>query len=370
MTKNITTLPDHIKDAGYGLINKTITRPVVTQDINGINELIKMKHLRAAANLCQKLLTDTIEEIGKNTNNPNLIFKALEIYGIRFQILMGLKLYDVLLEEINNLPSLDIPEFSAIFYPELKSNNLDYCSLVPFSLRLCYAECLKYSSNPWDCIPRIEQLHKNVIQVIDMVKNNNENENYIEDWQKRLTAVELMKARSLYFLKQSRLSFKLYTEILSDIKDENLKKQILQMLVRLSIVTGDEKTMEKYIKKLNPQTGATQYYLHKCLRAIFNGNYPYAQEQLQNISRTNDSDSIVVNNLAVSLLYNGKPSESIEIIKKYKEIPPEIMFTNMHTLVELTSPNCEEIKNGLFSKWFEKLADGYNAQEMKLFQSK
>ncbi|CEF67787.1 Trafficking protein particle complex subunit 12 [Strongyloides ratti] len=293
-SKNIHILPDTIKDVACSLLNKTLSRPVVSEDINGINELIKTNHFRSAANLCQKLIVNI----------------------------------------------------------------------------LCHAEYLKYSLNPWDCIPRINQLENNVKKVIKFLKNNNEAENFIDDWNKRLLSVELMKARTLYFLKQTRLSFEVYNGLLLSTKEENLKKQILQMLTRLAIVIGDEKTMEKYIKELNPQSGATQYYLHKCLRAIFNGNYSYAQEQLQNISRTNDTDPTVINNLAVSLLYNGNPTESIETIKKYKEIPTEVMFANIHTLSELVLSNCEDEKQFLFSKWADKLPDGYNVQEMKLLQPK
>uniref|UniRef100_A0A0K0DXM5 TPR_REGION domain-containing protein n=2 Tax=Strongyloides stercoralis TaxID=6248 RepID=A0A0K0DXM5_STRER len=369
-SKNIHIIPDTVKDVACSLLNKNLSRPVLSENINDINELIKTKHFCSAANLCQKLLVNIYNNCEKFENDSVLVFKLLDIYAIRFQLLMALKEYTILIDEISPFVDLDIPPLYASFYHDLRTIELEDCSLVPFSLRLCHAEYLKYSSNPWDCIPRINKLESNVRKTIEFLKNKNEMESSIDDWNKRLVTVELMKARTLYFLKQTRLSFETYNYLLSNIKEDNLKKEILQMLTRLAIVVGDEKTMEKYIKELNPQSGATQYYLHKCLRAIFNGNYSYAQEQLQNISRTNDTDPTVINNLAVSLLYNGNPSESIEIIKKYKEIPTEVMFANIHTLFELISTNSEEEKQFLFSKWVDKLPDGYNIQEMKLLQPK
>uniref|UniRef100_A0A0K0FGC2 Trafficking protein particle complex subunit 12 (inferred by orthology to a human protein) n=1 Tax=Strongyloides venezuelensis TaxID=75913 RepID=A0A0K0FGC2_STRVS len=370
LSKNINILPDTVKDAACSLLGVNLSRPVVSEDINGINELIKKKHLRSAANMCQKLILNIFENCEKIEDDPNVLFQILNLYSIRFQILMGLKEYNILIDEITPFIDLDIPEFYASFHQKLKSHELEHCSLVPFSLRLCYAEYLKYSTNPWECIPRINHLESGVKRVIEFLKTNNEMEPFIEDWNKRLLSVELMKARTLYFLKQTRLSFEVYSDLLLNMKDENLKKQILQMLTRLAITIGDEKTMEKFISELNPQAGATQFYLHKCLRAIFNGNYSYAQEQLQNISRTNDTDPAVANNLAVALLYNGNPEESVEVIKKFKDLPPEVMFTNITTLSELILPNSVDEKQALFSKWVDKLPDGYNVQEMKIFQPK
>uniref|UniRef100_A0AC35TZN7 TPR_REGION domain-containing protein n=1 Tax=Rhabditophanes sp. KR3021 TaxID=114890 RepID=A0AC35TZN7_9BILA len=272
----------------------------------------------------------------------------------------------MLINELESFDELDAPDLYCQFYDKFDGDKYKDCTIVPFSLRLIHAEALRFSSTPWNCIPRIERLESNIDLLICKMIKETMPAIQIEDWKKRLECVHLMKARTLYFLKQTTQSSSLYNKIVNETKDDKFKRQLLEMLTRLSISCGDEQAMEKFFKELNSQSNVNQYYFHKCLRAVFHGNYLNAQEQLQNLVHIDVTEPSFVNNLAVAHLYNGNPNEGNELLKKYKEIPPEVIFTNVYTLSELITDKAVYIQNKMFAKFADKLGDGSNAKDIKI----
>ncbi|WKY17299.1 hypothetical protein Q1695_001699 [Nippostrongylus brasiliensis] len=86
------------------------------------------------------------------------------MWGIRSQLLMALKLYPQLIEELLPFEELDAPD---LYYQYYSNGNEKTGSLIPFSMRLIHAEVLRFTPFPWKAVERIERLEAGVKKAIN-----------------------------------------------------------------------------------------------------------------------------------------------------------------------------------------------------------
>ncbi|VDO47592.1 unnamed protein product [Onchocerca flexuosa] len=196
--KTTITLPDLMANMLQQKLDKTVVRPSVPKDMNGVHLLIADGHLRAAVNLTAELLTKINQGFGMAGQPSSNTEYSLKVWACRFQLLMALKLYTLLNDELIPFEELDAPDLFYQYYPNLYSKSCKG-SLVLFSMRLIHAEALRFTSNPWATLVRIDRLEKNVNKVLN--NSVSRSEHFFEIWKDRLLAVQKMRARSLYFLK-------------------------------------------------------------------------------------------------------------------------------------------------------------------------
>lgn len=81
----------------------------------------------------------------------------------------------------------------------------------------------------------------------------------------------------------------IYQDLLSKATDEK-RGRLLQLLLRISVVVGDEKLVEKFSRDLSIQNCDSQsFYLHKAIKDAFYGsNYAKAINHLQTAQKSSD----------------------------------------------------------------------------------
>lgn len=140
-------------------------------------------------------------------------------------------------------------------------------------------------------------------------------------------------------------------------------------LLRIALITLSTSIFPKTISALSTRS----------FKAIFYGNYSYAQDQLQSARKSAQGKSKVIyflrlwlilfkifNNEAIANLYNGRVEEAKDILLSYEELPPEAIFINVGTISELISTTGDDLKKQLFAKNCDKMSDLFDPQSIKL----
>lgn len=111
---------------------------------------------------------------------PPSMSLSFQIWGIRFQLLMALKLYSQLVEELQPFGELDAPDLCYQYYSESNEKTgtskkllpsflhwfkVTLGSLIPFSMRLIHAEVLRFTPFPWKAVERVKRLELDVNKV-------------------------------------------------------------------------------------------------------------------------------------------------------------------------------------------------------------
>ncbi|VDO11999.1 unnamed protein product [Brugia timori] len=239
-------------------------------------------------------------------------------------------------------------------------------SLVLFSMRLVHAEALRFTSNPWATLERIDKLEKNVNRVLD--NSGNKSEYFFKIWKDRLLAVQKMRARSLFFLKEYSTSMILYNR-LSKAGGLNSEQRIALklMLMRMAMSIGDQKNLEHYSNEI-VSSGCDDQILHRCLKYMFYGNYNEAYDTLQKCMNSLASPELC-NNMAICLLYKGQIFDAMEMLKNLPGDPNEPVAINFSTIAELSISNLVREDLAIFAQKFDRFPDMFDPVTLKLIAS-
>lgn len=340
---------------------KEVQRPVATNDIAGLKTLIAHGHLRGALNVTTAMLTSMEQGVGmagRPSKNSPLSF---EVWSCRFQLLLALKMYNLLTEELSAFDEMDAPDMFFQFYRQHVAENKSG-SMVPFSLRLIHAEAPRFTPEPWTAVSRLQRLEGCVKEVLVMCQRINVAET-TDLWRKRMQCVKSTKARTLFFLKEYYTSARLYRSLM-DTSTQNEKAAVLEALVRIYVYIGDEKGLERCLHELSIQSNDLSFPLHKSLKPVFYGNFPQAEEQFKSLR---DKDvSVAINNEAVCKLYNGKLDEAVKLLTHVTGPPAEPSLLNWSTIVDLSSTNSKELKKHHLISLCDKLSDVFDPQVLKV----
>uniref|UniRef100_A0A183FNJ5 FAT domain-containing protein n=1 Tax=Heligmosomoides polygyrus TaxID=6339 RepID=A0A183FNJ5_HELPZ len=191
-------------------------------------------HLEVAVNATTVLLSQMGQGEGKAGKPSTITPLHAEIWGIRFQLLMALKLYSQLVEELQPFGELDAPDLCYQYYSE---SNEKTGSLIPFSMRLIHAEVLRFTPFPWKAVERVKRLELDVNKV---------REDTISAWHQRLTVVQKMYARVLFFL---GVYIRCYVEV-----SPCIQTALLEAMFRMALSVGDEKAANKMLECVSKST--------------------------------------------------------------------------------------------------------------------
>ncbi|VDK71312.1 unnamed protein product [Onchocerca ochengi] len=331
--KAAVTLPDLMANMLEQKLNKTVVRPSVPKDMDGADG-----HLRAAVNLTAELLTEINQGFGMAGQPSNNTEYSLKVWACRFQLLMALKLYTLLNDELIPFEDLDAPDLFYQYYPSLYSKSCKG-SLVLFSMRLIHAEALRFTSNPWATLVRIDRLEKDVNKVLN--NSVSRSEHFFEIWKDRLLAVQKMRARSLYFLKEYSTSMILYNRLSKAVGLSSEQQTALKlMLMRMAVAIGDPKKLEYYSNEIITSVHDDQI-LHRHL----------------------------CNNIAICLLYKGQVFDAMEMLKSLPGDPNEPVAINFSTIAELSIPNVAHEDLAIFAQKFDRFPDMFDPITLKLMSS-
>ncbi|VDM54522.1 unnamed protein product [Angiostrongylus costaricensis] len=308
----------------------------VELNCQGLTNLIDMCHLELALNATTVLLSQMGHGVGK-AGKPTLITPTLlQLWGIRFQLLMALKLYSVLADELLPFEELDAPD---LFYQYYNDNVDKTGSLVTFQTRLIHAEVLRFGSCPWKAVERIKRLESDVDKVISSLSASDEPEEHTTAWKCRLFVVQKMCARVLFFLGEYMLSITTLRNIMrSCSRDETMA--LLEAMFRIALSVGDEKAANKLLEDVTKSSGSP--FLFKALRSLFLGAFVHAQEYLQRFPRSGVDSYPALNSLAICLLYNGRVTDAVELYTKNVQLASEPLHANLKAMLELGCSTAEK----------------------------
>uniref|UniRef100_A0A915Q1Y1 Trafficking protein particle complex subunit 12 n=1 Tax=Setaria digitata TaxID=48799 RepID=A0A915Q1Y1_9BILA len=331
--KSNVDLPDLMANTLEQKLNKTIVRPSVPRDMSGVHLLINDGHLRAAVNLTAELLTKVNQGFGMAGQPSSNTEYSFKVWACRLQLLMVLKLYTLLNDELLPFEELDAPDLFYQYYPMLYPGG-PKGSMVLFSMRLIHAEALRFTSNPWAALERIDRLEKNVNKVLD--NSVNRSEYSLKIWNDRLLAVQKMRARSLFFLKEYSTSMILYNR-LSKADGLSAKQRVALklMLMRMAIAIGNQKKLEHYSNEIS----------------------------------ASDHDDQLCNNMAICLLYKGQVSDAMEMLKNLPSSLNEPVAINFSTVAELSISNLAPQDLVNFAQKFDQYPDMFDPVTLKLMPS-
>ncbi|KAJ1372031.1 hypothetical protein KIN20_034088 [Parelaphostrongylus tenuis] len=324
-----------ISDEAEQCYDHHFSRVDVELNTQGLINLIDMCHLELALNATTVLLAKMGHGVGKAGKPTTITPTHLQLWGIRFQLLMALKLYSVLADELLPFEELDAPD---LFYQYYSDSGDKTGSLVTFQTRLIHAEVLRFGSSPWKAIERIKRLESDVDKVIALLCTTDAPEEHITAWKSRLSVVQMMYARVLFFLGEYMLSLNTFHNIMQSSSDDKAMA-LLEGMCRMALSVGDEKAANKL---LDDTTKSSTSPLLKAFRSLFLGAFVHAQEYLQKKSQSGLDSDPALNSLAICLLYSGKVTEAVDFYAKNIQLPSEPLHANLKAMLELGCSTAEK----------------------------
>ncbi|VDN07395.1 unnamed protein product [Thelazia callipaeda] len=354
-------LPDLIANTDRKL-GGMFKAPSTPKDLDSVHLLIADGHFRAAVNLTAELLTQINQGFGMAGQPSSNTDYSLRIWACRLQLLMALKLYTLLNDELVSFEELDAPDLFYQYYPNLYPHN-SQGSLVLFSMRLIHAEALRFTSSPWSAIERIDRLEKNVTEVLDNALDKSEY--FTKIWNDRLLAVRKMRARSLFFLKEYTTSMILYNRLSNTKELECEQRTVLKMmLMRMALIVGDEKKLEHYSHDMGPVDLNNQVAYGSVSTIWGLNNKDLSLKYHQNLFFLFHNFQLY-NNMAICLLYKGQVADAIELLKNSSDDLIEPAMINLSTVGELSVSNFDAQNLIIFYQKFERVPDMFHALTIK-----
>lgn len=297
----------------------------------GLVWFIKKGVLEGALNGTSDMLTWLGQGKDKAGRPSELTQITMELWALRFQLLLNLRMHAQLLAELAAFEELDAPD---LFYQYKPGNKIG--SLVPFSMRIIHAEALRFSPFPWSSLIRIEALQLQVEQIVNIFRVQNAPTSHVEDWEKRLECVKYLYVRVLHELGEYKISIKMLDKVRQETKNQEEKVILTRALMRMAMQAGDERAMNYFAEKANKlSSGTNEMIVHKAMRSIFLGSNTHAQEYIIRIPEGSDHSPQYINTKSIIQLYTGKAVEAVKTISSIRPIVPGPTTTNLKTIAEL-----------------------------------
>ncbi len=182
----VVSLVSHYRGEAEAVKRQVLDGASVTQDQNGLRQLVRAGCFRAAVNLTGKLLLMYNQGAGQegsvSKHSPSSLHvrtalrslvntepldytRAFQIWFTRLALLVKLRQFSVAEVEAEPFGDLDRPDLYFEFYPELYPNRSG--SMVPFSFRLLLAELPQHLGKHHETLDRLYALLAKVTQVVD-----------------------------------------------------------------------------------------------------------------------------------------------------------------------------------------------------------
>ncbi|KAF7651871.1 hypothetical protein LDENG_00104290, partial [Lucifuga dentata] len=240
------------------LKRQVLTANSVEQSITGLKQLIRSKNWRAAVDLTGRLLTAHAhgQGYGKAGQPTSHTTESLQLWFVRLALLTKLSLFQNAELEFEPFGNLDQPDLCYEYYPTVYPGRRG--SMVPFSMRLLYAELPQYLSKPQEaldrlhnlktvCLAILENLEKGLAEDSSMITLTQENRQAsLKLWRSRLSRVMYSMANCLLLMKDYVLAVETYKSIIQ--YEPQQRVQLLSGIGRIFLQIGDVKTAEKYFQ--------------------------------------------------------------------------------------------------------------------------
>uniref|UniRef100_A0A4W3HIR6 Trafficking protein particle complex subunit 12 n=1 Tax=Callorhinchus milii TaxID=7868 RepID=A0A4W3HIR6_CALMI len=366
---------------------QALTANAVEQTFTGLKQLINTKNWRAAVDLSGRLLTAHGQGYGKSGQPTNHTTDSLQLWFVRLALLMKLSLFQNAEVEFEPFGNLDQPDLYYEYYPHVYPGRRG--SMVPFSMRILYAELPQYLGKPQESLDRLHCMKAICLTILDHLENglaedgsmiNITSENRqasMQLWRSRLGRAMYSMANCLLMMKDYVLAVDMYHSVIQYQPEQ--EPQLLSGIGRLFLQIGDIKTAEKYfqqVEKVCPKLGneLQQDIIIQMNRAFLylgQNNFAEAHKFFTEVTKRDPSNPVANNNAAVCLLYLGKLKDSLRQLEGLVQQDPkhylhESVLFNLTTMYELESSRSMQKKQSLLDSVACREGDSFNVQCLKL----
>ncbi|CAG7828460.1 unnamed protein product [Allacma fusca] len=364
---------------------KILTVDNVTQDDNGLRELIKLGCYRSAINLTKRLLVlydqgpGQIDKYSKHTPH------SLQLWYTRIALLVRIREFSHADDEIKAFKDFENPDMYFEYYPELY-NHGNKGSLVPFHFRLLAAEIPQYMRKISDTLDKLTHILSIVQQIISNVTQgicedgspvqleDERKEKSLQIWSKREVRVLYSLANAAIFCKDFNGALLYLTLLLQ--KDTEHEMQLKSSIGRLFLQFGDIASAERYLNlaaelsRANSETDRVDTLVDSGLLAISQNNYSDAFNSFKQALAIQPDNYMLTNNMAVCLVYLGKVKDALALMEStVKQNTPQLLqenvILNLSTIYELENSDGSK-KNSLLKLISEYKGDGINLASLKM----
>ena len=375
----------HFLGEDENIHRNVLTASDVTQDERGLRNLIQAGCYRAAVNLSGRLIGVYGQGYGKINHPSKHTPHSLQLWFTRLALLVKLKQTTALRAESIPFGNLDKPDMYFTFYPELYGTRPG--SMAPFAFRLLLAEIPAHCGKPKEAM---DNLHKILATVEQIIKNlsaglcedggilkcePSELEDSNRLWSGRKCRVLISIVNCALAMK----NFDLAIDVLEDLYKlpdwSKEQSEILRSAIgRVHLFLGDVSAAEKKFVNNKEDSKATlsmRELVDRGLMAVAQNAFQEAYNCFKTASAIDPSNIMLINNMAVCLLYTGQLKTAVQLLENAVARNPvkslqESVLLNMSTLYELHTTHCKQSKLHLLRQLNRYKGDSVDIQCLQL----
>ncbi|KAK0239157.1 hypothetical protein EDD85DRAFT_829234 [Armillaria nabsnona] len=297
------------------------------------------------------------------TSDPEDLASILGLWYLRLACLARLRLFNQTSAECTNLFSV----LNGIAPPSAREWVFE--RILPFELEVMHAR-LKYWAG--DHIGYLDLLCSLLSKCRTKSRTSKNDPTSVAMWQERGARLALIMASQLMEMND----FGAATKLLEPLCNQNASASsaLRSTIARIYLQAGqiDMATMHFSIVAADSSVDPSAKDLNAALLASANGQWERASEVLRRILEKDAENYAVVNNLAVTLLGQGKLKEGIAVLEKALKTSPssvvvaEPFLFNLSTLYELRSATGADKKRDLLIEVAQWSGDGLRTTCLKL----
>ncbi|XP_076048005.1 trafficking protein particle complex subunit 12-like isoform X2 [Oratosquilla oratoria] len=364
---------------------QVMTAASVTQDDRGLRQLISAGCYHAAVNLTTQRLTIYGQGEGSAGHLSKHTAHSIQLWFTRIALLIKLRRFSLAEVECQHFGDLDAPDLYFEFYPELYGGRRG--SMVPFSFRLLVAELPQYLGKHTQALDKLNCLLRTCNKILENLRAGlsedgsnmeitaNMREDSIKLWRARRLKVLYSITNCAVSLKDYRLAGSLIEYLVQE--DPNNAGALCsaqgRLLLLLGDVSGAQEAFNRYLEYAPPppRHDPVQGLLHSAYISIAQNAFKDAVDILEQAYKANPNSALVINNLGVCLMYNGRVHDAIALVEGAVMQQPErflheAIVLNLATMYELESSNAHQKKLKLLSLISQHKGDSFNVAALKL----
>ncbi|KAF5275093.1 hypothetical protein FQA39_LY07030 [Lamprigera yunnana] len=331
---------------------RILTASDVTQDERGLRELVQAGSYRAGINLTARLLTIYGQGRGRSGHVTKHSPHSLQLWFTRIALLVKIKNYSIAQAEAEPFGQLDKPDLFYQFYPEMYGGRPG--SIASFSFRLLLAEL------PMHCGKAKESLTKlfNMLSIVRQMLTNLKSELCEDGSPTEISSLDRSDSTRLWFGREGRImhsiincalalkDYELAMDLLGQLLDRegSPKHSLLSAMGRLHLQIGDVAGAEVCFNEAREIGGdaGVRALVDRGLIAIAQNNFRDAYTCFQQASTLEPTNVMILNNMAVCLLYGGHLKDAISVLESAIAASPvqalqESLLLNLCTLYDMES---------------------------------
>ncbi|XP_037908768.1 trafficking protein particle complex subunit 12 [Hermetia illucens] len=325
----------------------------VTQDERGLRRLISAGCFRAAVNLTGRLLTIYGQGYGRAGQPAKHSPHSLQLWFTRLALLTKLGQYELLQSEAEPFGQLNSGDVYYDFYHEMYGGKKG--SMACFSFRLLLAEIPMYTGSPKTAMDRLSELSALCNEIKNHFKSDQPS---YEFWRKREVRVLHSIINCGILMRDYCLVDDIMKVLLAQPELSKEDKRFMfsawgRIYLQIGDVFGAEHKFAeaRRLKDMNA-TPDLRDLVDKGLIAVAQNDFFEAHNNFQKALNVDPTNTMLLNNMGVCLLYSGKLKDAIALFEKAINMNPqkslnENLLINLSTLYELESSNSRNKKLNL-----------------------